>query len=90
MNEVGIDISSQVPKHVGLYLGRISVRQLFIVCHDAESNCPRMFPGMQRREFWPLDDPAAFIGPPDEKLDKFRSIRDELHERIIEWLAQQD
>jgi arsenate reductase len=86
MHEIGIDISQQRPKGVGEYLGKIAVRNLFIVCHEAEQRCPRTFPGMLSRTFWPLDDPAAFVGSPEATLEKFRSTRDELEQRVKEWL----
>jgi len=86
MDEIGIDISQQRPKSVGEYLGKIAVRNLFIVCHEAEQKCPRMFAGMLSRSFWPLDDAVAFVGSPMATLEKFRAIRDELERRIKEWL----
>ena len=62
MAEKGIDISNQEPKNVGQYLGRLAVRHLIIVCSGANEKCPRIFPGMMNRQFWPFDDPAAFVG----------------------------
>ena len=87
MDEIGIDINRQHPKGVGEYLGKLAVRYLFIVCQDVEQKCPRMFPGMLNREFWPMDDPAAFFGSPAATFQQFRSVRDELEARIKEWLA---
>lgn len=86
MDEIGIDIRQQRPKSVGEYLGKIAVRNLFIVCHDAEKKCPTIFPGMLGRTFWPVNDPAAFKGSPESTLEKFRAVRDELENRIKEWL----
>ena len=87
MDEIGIDIDQQRPKGVGEFLGKVSVRNLFIVCHEAERKCPRMFPGMLARTFWPLDDPAAFKGSPAATLEKFRTTRDELDVLIKAWLV---
>jgi arsenate reductase len=44
---------------------------------------------MQNREFWPLDDPPAFQGTDEEKLNKFREVRDEIDRRVQQWLALQ-
>ena len=88
MAEKGVDIRDQKPKDVSIYLGRLSVRTLFVVCHQAEAQCPRIFPGMLSRVFWPLDDPAAFEGTEAESLDKFRLVRDELERRIQTWLSE--
>lgn len=88
MAEKGIDMSGQRPKGVGTYLGKLPVRYLIIVCHDAEKNCPRIFPGMMSRSFWPLDDPAAFVGSPEATVEKFRDTRDQITLRIKTWLME--
>ena len=88
MAERGIDISGARPTDVGEYLGRLAVRHLIVVCDAANEKCPRIFPGMRDRLFWPFDDPAAFVGSPAATLEKFRSIRDQIEARIREWLAE--
>jgi arsenate reductase (thioredoxin) len=86
MAEEGIDISMQRPKPVAEYLGRMAVRYLILVCGGANESCPRIWPGMLNRLFWPFDDPAAVEGPEDEKLREFRRVRDEIRQRIQSWL----
>jgi arsenate reductase len=88
MAEKGIDISRQKPKNVSQYLGRLPVRHLVIVCDGANEKCPRIFPGMMQRHFWPLEDPAAFEGSPAATLEKFRAVRDEIEARINDWLGE--
>lgn len=88
MAEKDIDISGNRPTDVGKYLGRKAVRHLIIVCAGANERCPRIFPGMLNRLFWPFDDPAAFEGTPDEQLEKFRSVRDQIESRIHQWLEE--
>jgi len=88
MAEKGIDISDKEPTDVGEYLGRLAVRYLIIVCQGANEKCPRIFPGMVNRLFWPFDDPAAFEGTPAATLEKFRTVRDQIEARIREWLAE--
>lgn len=87
MAEQGIDIAGQRPKGVGEFLGRMPVRHLVIVCDGANESCPRIFPGMMNRHFWPFDDPAGFRGTPEATKDKFRAVRDEIESRIKDWLA---
>ena len=86
MGEVGIDIGGQHPKNSREFLGRLPVRYLLIVCDSANEECPRIFPGMLHRLFWPFDDPAKFEGSPEETLEEFRRVRDEIRDRILEWL----
>jgi arsenate reductase len=89
MQEKGIDISSQEPKNVGEYLGRLPVRHLIIVCDRANEKCPRLFPGMINRMFWPFDDPASFVGSSSAILEKFRTVRDQIEARIKQWLEEE-
>ncbi len=90
MAEKDIDISGQQPKNVGEFLGRLPVRHLVIVCDGANEKCPRIFPGMMNRLFWPFDDPAAFAGTPAATLEKFRAVRDQIEARIKNWLKEID
>ena len=86
MREDGVDISRQHPRHLKEFLGKTLVRYLIIVCDGANQSCPRIFPGMSERLFWPFDDPAAFIGSEAATLEKFRTVRDQIRERIRTWL----
>ena len=89
MNEIGVDIRGQYSKDVGVYLGRMTVHHLIIVCDQVEKNCPKLFPGALRRHFWPFDDPASFVGSPAATLEKFRAVRDQIEARIKKWLEEE-
>lgn len=88
MREIGIDIGGQKPKTVEVFLGRVPVSYLIVVCNRAQATCPRIWPGLMdgNRYYWPVDDPAALQGGADEQLALFRSVRDELQEKIGEWV----
>jgi arsenate reductase len=90
LQEVGIDISNQSSKGVDTYLGKVLFQYLITVCDDADKNCPTVWPGVNQRMHWSFEDPAAFEGTDDEKLAKFREIRDLIEERIKTWLKEQD
>jgi arsenate reductase len=87
MAEVGIDISGQSPTDLAVYLGKVPVRHLMIVCDRANASCPTIWPGMMHRHYWPFDDPAAFTGPDEQAIPEFRRVRDEIRERLEQWLA---
>ena len=89
MQEVGIDISGQTSKGVDTYLGKVLFQYLITVCDDADKNCPTVWPGVNQRMHWSFEDPAAFEGTDDEKLAKFREIRDQIEGRIQAWLEEQ-
>lgn len=46
-----------------------------------------VWPGARDRLFWPFEDPAGFEGTEEQKLDKFRQIRDLIEARIVDWIA---
>ena len=89
MNEVGIDISQQQSTDVSTYLGHVNFGYLITVCERAEKNCPTAFlnSGGERLD-WYFEDPVTFEGSEEEKVAKFREIRDQIDGQIKEWLAQ--
>lgn len=90
MEEIGVDLSGQYSKHVSEYMGKLHFGYCIIVCHIAEPRCPTAFPDVSEILRWPLDDPVAFVGLEEEKLGKFREVRDQIDRRIRAWLARQD
>ncbi len=88
MREAGIDLQGQSPKNVTKYLGKVALQYVVIVCDQAEAKCPRIYPGVINRLFWPFEDPAAFTGTPADTLDKFRAVRDQIGARIQKWLSE--
>jgi arsenate reductase (thioredoxin) len=89
MNEVGIDISNQASKGIEVYLGKMLFQYLITVCDDAEKNCPTVWPGVSTRMHWSFEDPAKFEGAEEEKLAKFREVRDLMEKKIRKWVAEQ-
>ena len=89
MEEVGISLSGQYSKHVKEYMGKMHFAYLIILCHEAEENCPTTFPGIGQRLHWSFEDPSAFVGPDDEKMAKFRKVRNQIDQRVKAWLAEQ-
>jgi len=88
MSEVGIDLSAQHPKALREFLGRLAVQYAVFVCPKAEEKCPTLWPGALNRLEWPFDDPSAFVGTEEERIAKFRSVRDQIDLKITTWLAQ--
>ena len=86
LEEVGVDASGLRSKGVTEFLGKLPVAHLIIVCGEAEKACPRIWPGVRERHFWPFDDPAAVTGSESERLEAFRRVRDEIDSKIRDWL----
>ncbi|MGA2402016.1 MAG: arsenate reductase ArsC [Syntrophobacteraceae bacterium] len=89
MREIGIDLSGQHSKSVREFLGKMSFAYLITVCAEAEANCPTTFPGSSNRLFWAFNNPAAVEGSEEEKLLKFREVRDQIEKRIRLWLEEE-
>lgn len=89
MQEIGLDLSGQHSKHLREYLGKLPVHILITVCAAAELKCPAVWPGVLQRMHWPFDDPAAVNGSEEQKLARFRAVRDQIEERIKRWLSEQ-
>ena len=62
---------------------------LITVCHEADENCPTTFPGLGQRLRWNLEDPAKFVGSNEEKLKKFREIRNQVKRMVEKWVDEQ-
>lgn len=86
MEEVGIDIADQYPKGLRTYMGKVGFNYSIIVCARAEMNCPRTFPGVGTRLIWVFDDPRSEDVPEEERLEKFREVRDQIEQKILDWL----
>lgn len=81
--EIGIDISSHRSKHVDeIPAERVDV----VITLCAEEECP-LFLGRAERLHWGLPDPAAVEGTPEQRLEAFRAVRDELRRRLEVWFA---
>jgi arsenate reductase len=88
MQELGLDLSGQCSKSLTEYLGKILFGYVVTLCADAEERCP-IFPGLSQRMHWPFDDPAAFSGTDEARLDNFRQVRDQIDDQIRAWLEGQ-
>ena len=88
MEEIGFDMTGHHAKSVRDFLGWSNFATIITVCAKAEENCPSTFPGRPTKLAWSFEDPAAVTGTEEEKLTKFRVVRDEIEARIKAWLAE--
>jgi arsenate reductase len=68
--------------------GKLNFGYLITVCSDAEEKCPAILPCISHRLHWSFEDPAVFVGSDEEKLQKFRDVRDQIEQQIKNWLAE--
>jgi arsenate reductase len=90
MEEAGFDMSGHRSKGVGDYLGKVHFQYLITVCDDADKNCPTVWPGVNQRLHWSFEDPASFEGADEQKVAKFRQVRDLIDAKVNSWLAEQN
>lgn len=86
MAEAGVDISQHRSKSIDEFAGQ-SLDLLVTVCDHARESCPT-FAGAKRQAHWGFDDPAQATGPDAAKLEVFRRVRDEMRQRIEEFLHE--
>jgi len=88
MEEVGISLSGHYSKHLKEYMGKINFAYVIILCEEAEKQCPTTFPGIVQRLHWSFEDPFTFSGSDEEKVKKFREVRDQIEQRVKSWLSE--
>ena len=89
MEEIGFSMKEHSSKGVAVYLGKTLFQYLITVCDHAEKNCPTAWPGVNQRLHWSFEDPAAFEGSEGEKLKKFREVRDQIEQKVRNWVSGQ-
>jgi arsenate reductase (thioredoxin) len=89
MQEKGYDLSLHTSKGIKGYLGKVLFQYLITVCAEAEKTCPTAWPGVSHRLHWMFEDRAAFQGSEEEKLAKFREVRDQIERKVKVWVTEQ-
>lgn len=87
MGEVGLDLQGHRSKGLDEFFNKVYFGILVTLCEKAEEKCPT-FPGLGERHYWPVPDPVAAEGSYQEQLEAFRRARDEIKERILQWLEE--
>ena len=84
MKEAGIDISGQKSEEINEALLR-SMDIVITLCGNAEESCPYAPPEIKRLH-WPIKDPVGTIGTEEEIMKEFRRARDEIRDKIAEFI----
>ena len=84
MAELGIDLGGHTSKLYADVASR-AWDYLITVCDDANERCPWV-PGSVKRLHWSFPDPSRATGSEEERLAVFRRVRDQIQERLTDWL----
>jgi arsenate reductase (thioredoxin) len=83
MSELGIDVSGHRSKNVEEFEGQ-QFDYVITVCDNARESCPVFF-GKAKKLRHDFEDPAALTGSEEERLARFRRVRDELRGFLREF-----
>ena len=87
MKEEKIDLSFNKAKRV-FDLAKAGKIYNYVITVCDESNAQRcpVFPGITKRLHWSFEDPSSFIGTHQEKLAKTREVRDQIKDKVKEFI----
>jgi len=85
MQELGIDLSRNKSENLEQFKGQY-FDHIITVCDSAKENCPVWLGEAGKRVHIGFDDPADATGTEAEILAEFRRVRDEIADRVLEYL----
>ena len=87
MKDIGVDISQNKTKSVfDFFKQGKKYHYVITVCEESKAQkCP-VFPGIKSQLHWNFEDPSGFTGTYAEKLEKTRKVRDNINNKIKEWV----
>ena len=88
MDGVGGNISSHTSDSRDKYLDQ-NFHHLITACDHAKESCP-LFLSAGENHHWGFDDPAEAEGIEPERFTVFCQVRDEIQQRIQQWLKTLD
>jgi len=86
--ELGIDISGHRSKTMDEFAGE-QFDYVITLCGDANEQCPLFIGGVERIHIG-FDDPSRLPGTPEEIMPEFRRVRDEIREKLTDYLTGAD
>ena len=80
MKELGVDLSGHRSKSVDQFAGK-PIDYVITVCDNAKESCP-IFPAQTKRMHWPFQDPPGPDAPEADRIEAFRTARDQMKVRF--------
>ena len=83
MREIGIDVSNNRSKSLNIFQDS-TLDYAITLCDQAKESCP-YFPAGRSQLHRGFPDPSAFEGKPEDVINEYRRIRDE----IKDWIEKE-
>jgi arsenate reductase len=83
MREIGIDVSNNQSKSLDMFKDA-NLDYAITLCDQAKESCP-YFSGGRSKLHRSFPDPSAFEGKPEDVINEYRRIRDE----IKDWIEKE-
>lgn len=91
LDEIGARYDDQAAKNVKQYLGKLDVRFLITISHQAAEQGPTVFPGALYYFQWDLTDPeVGDLSRDTEIMRRYKGVRDQIDTYVQQWLADFD
>jgi arsenate reductase len=87
MNEVGISLDGAFPKNVDRFINE-PFDYVITVCDHAKETCPVFIGKVGKQLHIGFEDPAEATGTEEEVMAVFRSVRDEIRQRFLEFYSE--
>lgn len=84
LEELGIDTTPLSSKTLDAFAWE-SFDHVITLCGSADEQCPLVIGGVRRVHIG-FDDPSRLSGSEEEVLPEFRRVRDEIREKLTEYL----
>jgi arsenate reductase (thioredoxin) len=88
MKEIGLDMSSHYSKPISIYKDYMDFSYIITVCENSDKYCPSFLSGKATGLHWELGDLDDAQGIEEEKIGKFREIRDQIQNMVLAWLHE--
>ena len=89
MREIGLDISAQRTKKLfELYRSGMLFNHIVALCDLSVGEKSPIYPNHRYYIEWSTPDPDAFASTEEERMRRLRRCREELKQRIGEWLQE--
>ena len=86
LNECGIDIRTHRSKSIDELPQKFIKNLDFVITLCAEEVCPIIISSAKKIP-WPHSDPAGKGGTPEQELQRFRQVRNQIREKLVSFGA---